>query len=55
VKFEQGYLEQTYKIDQFEIANEQDLHKLINDALINPVLQVFETMGHSLHKALHTI
>jgi hypothetical protein len=55
LKFEQGYLEQTYKIDQFEITNEQDLNKLINDELINPVLQLFETMRHSLQKALHTI
>jgi hypothetical protein len=55
LKFEQGYLEQTYKIDQFEIANEEDLLKLVNGELLNPVLQVFETMGHSLNKALHTI
>ena len=55
LKFEQGHLEQTYKIDQFDIIDEQDLYKLINNELINPALQVFETMGLSLNKALHTI
>jgi hypothetical protein len=55
IKFEQGYLEQTYKIDQFDLANEQDLDKIINDDFIQRVSQVFETMANSLNKALLSI
>ena len=55
IKFEQGYLEQTYKIDQFELINENDLYKIIDDSFIKKILEVFESMSQSLNKALQSI
>jgi hypothetical protein len=55
LKFEQGYYEQTYKIDQFELANESDLYKIINDDFIQSVTHHFESMAQSLNKALQSV
>ncbi len=55
IKFEQGYLEQTYKIDQFELINEGDLYKIVTESFINQVLTQFESMAQSLNKALQSV
>ena len=55
IKFEQGYLEQTYKIDQFELSHENDLNKIVDDSFIQKVLGVFESMSLTLNKALERV
>ena len=52
LKFEQGYLEQTYKIDQYDVADENDLRKMVNQDFINQILKVFDEMNKSLRTAL---
>jgi hypothetical protein len=52
IKFEQGYLEQTYKIDQFDVASENDLSKIINENFIEQVLQLFKSMAKSINEAV---
>lgn len=54
IKFEQGYYEQTYKIDQFELTNEDDLHKIVSDDFINEVSLHFSAMAQSLNKAMQS-
>ena len=44
VKFEQGYLEQTYKIDQFDVSGDQALKDMLDPAFLDGVSQRFETM-----------
>ena len=52
VKLEQGYLEQTYKIDQYDVADESDLFKIVDSEFIQQALTRFADMGQSLHDAL---
>jgi hypothetical protein len=51
VKFEQGYLEQTFKIDQFDVAGDADLKKLITPAFIQTTLGRFAEMERSWAEA----
>jgi len=55
IKFEQGTLEQTYKIDQFELTEEKDLFKIVNEEFVQAVMEGFETMAGSLNKALQSV
>jgi hypothetical protein len=52
LKFEQGYLEQTYKIDQYDVADEKELKNIIESHFITPVLGLFSEMNKTLHTAL---
>lgn len=55
IKLEKGYLEQTFKIDQFDVSSEQDLHAIVNDDFIREALNRFEAMDQSLQKFLHDL
>jgi hypothetical protein len=55
LKFEQGYLEQTYKIDQYDVADEQDLRKLVDEHFVGRALKVFDEMNESLRTALGSL
>jgi hypothetical protein len=52
IKLEKGYLEQTYKVDQFELHSERDLLKIVNEPFILDALKRFESMDQSLLKAV---
>jgi hypothetical protein len=51
IKLEQGFMEQTFKIDQFEIQNEDELLRLIDAEFVQQASQRFLEMGQSLHEA----
>ena len=53
VKFEQGYLEQTFKIDQFDVAGDEELKKILDPQFIQETLDRFQTMGKSWTEAIH--
>jgi hypothetical protein len=53
VKFEQGYLEQTYKIDQFDVSGDDGLRKLLDPAFLNDVSQRFRDMENAWTGAQH--
>lgn len=55
IKFEQGHLEQTYKINEFDLMHEDDLKKIISEKFIQTVLKNFENMAISLNEAMHSI
>ncbi len=55
VKLEKDYLEQTYKIDQFELSSEQDLKALVNDAFVRGALERFREMEQSLAQSLQKL
>ncbi|MBX2945907.1 MAG: hypothetical protein KF725_08730 [Cyclobacteriaceae bacterium] len=55
IKLEQGFLEQTYKIDQFELTSENDLQKIVNTEFINDALSRFDAMATSLQRSLESI
>jgi hypothetical protein len=52
IKVESGYLEQTFKVDQFELGSDEDLKRLVSEAFINETLDRFTSMSDSLARAL---
>ncbi|WMN06470.1 hypothetical protein [Marivirga arenosa] len=44
VKFELGLYEQTYKIDEYEVADVEELKSLISDEFIKKVMVRFDEM-----------
>ncbi|QSE96976.1 hypothetical protein [Fulvivirga lutea] len=50
LKFEQGDIEQTYKIDEYDIISEDDLDKLITDEFLKDLQQQFITMNKMFTK-----
>jgi hypothetical protein len=55
IKLEKDYLEQTFKIDQFDLSSENDLRILVNDAFIREAMIRFEAMAESLQKPLQNL
>lgn len=55
IKLEKGYLEQTFKIDQFDLSSENDLRILVNDEFIREAMIRFEAMDQSLRKPLQNL
>jgi hypothetical protein len=53
IKVEQGLLEQTFKVDQFELASENDLIKMVNEQFIKDALNRFISMEKSLWEAMN--
>jgi hypothetical protein len=51
IKIEEGTLEQTFKIDQSDILNEDDLLQIIDAEFIQQALDRFLEMGQSLAEA----
>lgn len=55
IKLEKGYLEQTFKIDQFDLSSENDLQVLVNEEFIREAVIRFEAMEQSLQKPLQNL
>jgi hypothetical protein len=51
IKLEEGPLEQTFKIDQFDIQSEQELLKLVDAEFVQQAINRFLEMGRSLYEA----
>lgn len=52
VKLEQGPLEQTFKIQEFDVTSEEDIKQLVSEDFIQAALRRFEAMGQSVHEAI---
>ena len=50
IKLEHGLLEQTFKISELEVT-EEELDEILNDQFIEEALQRFEGMSKSIRKA----
>lgn len=55
IKLEQGPLEQTFKVQEYDLASEQDLKQLVSEEFIQAALARFEQMGQSLGEAMAKI
>ena len=51
IKLEQGLLEQTFKIDQFDVTGDAELLKLVDAEFVQQAVKRFNEMGQSLHEA----
>jgi len=52
VKLEQDGLEQTFKLNQFDVLNEDKLKEMINEEFIESALKRFDDMRNELGKLL---
>lgn len=55
IKLEKGYMEQTFKVDQFELTSEKELTLLVDEAFIQEALLRFESMNQALAVALQKL
>lgn len=55
LKFESGPFEQTYKINQYDVADESDLYRLVDETFTQQALTLFEQMGQSLQDAIQRV
>jgi hypothetical protein len=55
IKLELGLMEQTYKVNQFDITNEADLYKIVNESFIKDAITRFQDMENSLQVALERL
>jgi hypothetical protein len=52
IKFEAGLLEQTYKVQEYDIASEDQLLEIISPEFLKNVTAVFHSMNQHLQKAV---
>lgn len=55
IKLEKDYLEQTFKINQFDLAAESDLRTLVNEEFVREAVARFQAMEQSLLKSLDNL
>lgn len=55
IKLETGLLEQTFKVNEFDVTSEQEVEKLLDQTFIREALERFEQMAHSLGGALQRV
>lgn len=55
IKLEQDYLEQTYKVQEYDIATEDEVRRMITEDFIAAALHQFEAMRQNLRNALSKI
>jgi hypothetical protein len=54
IKLEAGHLEQTYKVDQFDVE-EKRLNKLLDEQFLKEIADRFASMDKSLQAALYRL
>ena len=52
IKLEKGLLEQTYKIDEYELGGAEDIKKLLDEPFMQQVMERFNGMGSDFKAAL---
>jgi hypothetical protein len=55
IKLEQGFLEQTFKVNQFDVAGDEEIERLLDETFINEAIDRFRSMSQSLHEGLQRI
>ena len=52
IKLEQGLLEQTFKVNEFDISGESELYRIVDQPFIQEAVQRFVEMSRSLREAM---
>ncbi len=55
IKLEHHLLEQTFKINQFDVASDEELIRLVDAEFVQQALNRFQEMGQSLHAAISRV
>jgi hypothetical protein len=52
IKLETAFFEQTYKIHEYDVASEDEVKKIVDEAFIASALRRFNEMSESLHNSM---
>jgi len=52
IKLEQGLLEQTFKVNEYDVTSEAEVYRIVDEAFLEAALQRFASMGKSLREAM---
>ncbi|SHG68800.1 hypothetical protein SAMN04488109_1408 [Chryseolinea serpens] len=52
IKLEQGLLEQTFKVNEYDVTSEAELYRIVDKAFLEEAMQRFAGMGESLRQAM---
>ena len=52
IKLEQGLLEQTYKVNEYDVTGEAEIHQIVDETFIREAVQRFVAMSQSLREAM---
>ncbi|HEU5292593.1 MAG TPA: hypothetical protein VFU05_18220 [Cyclobacteriaceae bacterium] len=55
IKLEKNGLEQTFKVDQFELASDKDLQALVDELFIQKALIRFDDMERTMSESLQKL
>jgi hypothetical protein len=55
IKVEQGFFEQTFKINQFDVTNENEVVQMVDEEFVSQCVARFDQMALSLAQAQHRI
>ena len=55
IKLEKGHLEQTFKVDQFELTSEKEIHVLVDEVFLQKAGDRFESMEQAMAEALQKL
>ncbi len=52
IKLEQGLLEQTFKVNEFDVSGESEVYRIVDQPFIQEAIQRFVEMSRSLRQAM---
>lgn len=55
IKLEDGLLEQTFKVNEFDVTHESEVETLLDDTFLREALDRFGQMSRSLAEALQRV
>jgi len=55
IKLERNGLEQTFKVDQFELTSDKDLQTLVDELFLQKAMDRFDDMERSMAEALQKL
>ena len=55
IKIEQGFFEQTFKINQFDVTDENEVVQMVDEEFVHQCVARFDQMAQSLTQARHRI
>jgi hypothetical protein len=48
IKIEQGFFEQTFKVNEFDVTDENEIVQMVDEEFVNQAVERFEKMAISL-------
>jgi hypothetical protein len=55
IKVEQGFFEQTFKINEYDLTNENEVVQMVDEEFVSQCIARFDQMARSLAQAQHRI